>query len=307
MSDTITTPEKVLAGLEAMLDRGDLPPWAKPWRVAGSAAHVGAGGRPYGGVNVLLLEIAAMTGGYARRQWMTYRAIAAEGGQVTKGEHGTPVVLYRSGTRTETDAATGEETTRGWAMMRHYTVFNVEQTTGLTLPPIIDATDARTFSPVEAAEAITNGFAGRPKVLHGGGTACYVPATDTISMPDRAAFKSPAHYYGTLWHEMGHATGHATRLARKGVMDVTRFGSLKYGLEELVAETCAAILMGTSGIPAPPMENAAAYCAHWLHAIRADRAAFVRQAGHGLKAAAHIMGIAPTPYTAPATTVQVAA
>lgn len=297
------TAEKVLANLETLMERGDLPPWAKPWRVVGSAQHTGAGNRPYNGTNVLLLEVAAIVNGYARRQWMTYKAIQKAGGHVMRGEKGTPVILYKTGTREERDPSSGETCSRTWRVMRHYTVFNVEQTEGLDLPPIAAAEELPAFDPIEAAEAITNGYHRRPKVLHGGSAACYIPPRDTVSMPDRETFASPAHYYATLWHEFGHSTGHADRLARKSVMSTARFGSESYGLEELVAETCSAVLMGTAGIEAPVIENAAAYCAHWLHVIRADRAAFIRQAGHGIKAAAYILG-EPTEAPAPVAAIE---
>jgi hypothetical protein len=63
--------------------------------------------------------------------------------------------------------------------------------------------------------------------------AYYRPSDDYISMPAFAAFKSAAHFNGTTFYELGHWTGHKSRLDRdlKG-----RFGERAYAAEELIAE-----------------------------------------------------------------------
>lgn len=289
-----TAAAKILGPLEAMLERGDLPPWAKPWHVSGAAEHVGAGGRPYHGANVLVLEVSSVVNGFTSRQWMTFRAIQKAGGRVNKGEKGTPVVLYRPVTFEHDNPDTGEREQGGYMLLRHYTVFSTDQAEGIDPAALVarpePAEPAAPFVPIEAAESIVSGFHRRPKILHGGARACYVPSVDTVRMPDRDCFTIPAHYYSTLFHELGHSTGHGDRLARKGITDSTFFGSHAYGLEELVAETSAAILCAASGIDAPVIESTAAYCASWLARIREDRQAFLRMAGHGVKAARYILG-----------------
>jgi antirestriction protein ArdC len=284
--------EKILAPLEEMLERGDLPPWAKPWDVT-KTLHLGAGDRPYRGVNQMLTAIIAEIRGYESRRWWTFRAIKAAGGMVKKGEKGTAVVLYKRWTR-EVEQENGDKETVGGMMLRHYTVFCLDQTdlpADVKTPQVDD--DGEPFDPIARAEeiceqAVAGGYA--PRTLHGWDAAYYIPSVDRVHMPDRDTFTSPAKYYSTLWHEWGHGTGHADRLARRGVMEATKFGSIRYGLEEIVAETCAAILTGVAGIEADTIENTATYCQHWLQVIRADRQAFLRMAGHGVKAAQYLMG-----------------
>ena len=78
-------------------------PWTKPWTAgdaAGIAVPLRANGKPYRGVNVLILWMEAMARGYSARFWMTYRQAAAFGGQVRKGEKGTIVVFTSTVTRT---------------------------------------------------------------------------------------------------------------------------------------------------------------------------------------------------------------
>jgi antirestriction protein ArdC len=76
--------------------------------------------------------------------------------------------------------------------------------------------------------------AANPKLQHGAGDrAFYRPSTDCIHLPLKEQFPSAGDYYSTLLHELGHWTGHATRLNR----DLSDpFGSIGYVREELRAE-----------------------------------------------------------------------
>ena len=66
--------------------------------------------------------------------------------------------------------------------------------------------------------------------------AYYSPARDEIHLPARDYFYSAGEFLGTAIHEMGHSTGHPSRLAR----DISGgFGSTSYAKEELVAELSA--------------------------------------------------------------------
>ena len=89
-----------------------------------------------------------------------------------------------------------------------------------------------------------------PAIHHGGGEAYYLPSADAVHMPPREAFNSPAAYYATLFHELTHATGHTSRLNRKGVTDAVMFGSHEYSREELIAEMGSAFVAGHCGIEA---------------------------------------------------------
>ena len=50
-------------------------------------------GKPYTGINVLMLWSAALSRNYTSPYWLTYRQAAERGGQVRKGEHGTLCVF----------------------------------------------------------------------------------------------------------------------------------------------------------------------------------------------------------------------
>lgn len=60
-----------------------------------------------------------------------------------------------------------------------------------------------------------------------------------------AAFFEPINWHRTALHELGHASGHSSRLNR----DLSgSFGSRKYAFEELVAEINAAFCCAALGI-----------------------------------------------------------
>ncbi len=191
-----------------------------------------------------------------------------------KGEKGRLVVLWRWLTNDET----GDE----FPMLRHYTVFNVVQCEGITVPE----TPARPFAPIEAAERIVANLpANHARVGHGLSAACYVPDPDEIRMPMRGAFRTEEEYYCTLFHELTHSTGHESRLARKGIVDRARFASHAYSEEELVGEMGASFLCHASGILPATIENSAAYLRSWVKVLNGDSRLVVRAAGAAQKAA----------------------
>ncbi|MCB2039310.1 MAG: conjugal transfer protein TraC, partial [Rhodoferax sp.] len=97
-----------------------------------------------------------------------------------------------------------------------------------------------------------------------GDRAFYRPATDSIHLPDRGQFPSADNYYATALHELGHWTGHASRLDR----DLAHpFGSEGYAKEELRAEIASMILGDELGIGHDPGQHAA-YVGSWIKALQ---------------------------------------
>jgi antirestriction protein ArdC len=266
-----------------MLDNG-VAPWRKPWK--GGAAGVPsnhATGYAYRGVNVFLLAAA----GYAVPRFLTFKQALALGGCVRKGEHGLPVIFWKQTTYKDKASETGE---RKGFILRYYTVFNVAQCDGVeTDAPSMPVLPS--IPPIEAADAIVEGYAPRgPRIVHDfSARACYRPGEDCVNMPLRDQFNGSAEYYSTLFHELGHSTGHESRLAR---LEPTSFGSHAYSREELVAEFTAAFLCGTAGIEAATLENSAAYLAGWAHKLRQPSNAqwVVTAAAQAQKAADLILG-----------------
>ena len=130
----------------------------------------------------------------------------------------------------------------------------------------------------------------KPPITHDGGDrAFYQPSTDEIHLPPRSAFDGPDEFYSTAFHELGHCTGHESRLDRHGMeTGVAPFGSPTYSREELAAEFASAFLCHESGIT-NTIENSAAYIKGWAKAIRSDKRLVVVAASQGEKAANYIL------------------
>src|SRR5207249_3033909 len=113
----------------AQLEKGVVA-WHKPWKGGDLGAPRNLmSGHAYRGVNVFLLSCAP----YSSPHWLTYRQAIQRGGSVTKGEHGYPVVFWKWLERADTDEQ-GREASKRVPLLRYYTVFNVEQCTGIEAP-----------------------------------------------------------------------------------------------------------------------------------------------------------------------------
>ena len=120
----------------------------------------------------------------------------------------------------------------------------------------------------------------------GGDAAFYSPVHDFVQVPPQAAYHEPINWYRTALHELGHWTGHTSRLDRdqKGT-----FGSQPYAREELVAELAAAFTCASLGI-APTVRHSD-YVASWLTVLREDDKAIFRAASAASKAADYLLNL----------------
>ena len=166
-------------------------------------------------------------------------------------------------------------------------MFNLAQTEGIGAPEV---SAVRSIDPIAPCEAVVAGYAGSPRIEHGGGRAFYAPTLDLVQMPARETFTSAPEYYSTLFHELAHSTGAAHRLARKGVTDPIRYADHGYAFEELIAECGSAFLAADAGISTATIGNASAYIASWARKLRSEPRWIVEAAGQASKAADLILG-----------------
>ena len=125
---------------------------------------------------------------------------------------------------------------------------------------------------------------GAPSFAYDAGSASYQQVTDEIHLPPVSAFRTSEGLYSTAFHELGHSTGHKSRLARPELMTFTHHGDKLYAKEELVAEMTAAILSARTGIENGEFEQSAAYIASWLGALRNDKKLVISAAAAAQKA-----------------------
>lgn len=251
--------------LIGMLESGTAP-WQKPWD-AGIAAmnrpH-NFNGRPYHGVNALMLWCTAIDKGYEDPRWLTFKQVNKLGGHVNKGEK-AQIVEYWQWEKEVENPETGEKEKVPLEHPKVYraAVFNADQCTGL--PKL--RRQAQKWSPIERAENIiaANGV---PVTHNTDGSAFYSPGGDFICLPPRESFATVDAYYSTLLHEVGHSTGHPTRLNREFG---GQFGSEGYAREELRAELASTFLCGELGIATTgSYEQHAAYVKSWVSALKND-------------------------------------
>lgn len=285
----------VTARIIASLKQGI--PWEKPWKTptfpGGSFPRNFFTGKSYRGVNVFLLWGTRFTSPF----WLTFKQASELGGTVRKGEKGSQIVFYKQLWSRE-DKAEDTPTTkdvcrdndRAPFILTYYTVFNVEQCEGLTIPTI-EPTPTLPVDVDDTCEAIVSGWAGRPTIrteVASEGRAYYRPGTDSVHIPARFRFINTAHYYATLFHELVHSTGHENRLARS---IRNRFGDELYSKEELVAETGAAFLCAIAGISTRHTEqNTTSYIQNWISKLEQDDRLIVQAAASAQRAVDLITG-----------------
>ena len=270
---------EVTGKIVAALENGAAP-WVKPWNADSSTPVNATTERRYNGVNVLLLYIAALDRGFSRMRWCTYNQAKGQSAQVRRGEKGTMITLWKPIQR-KTETKDGEEKKRGGLLLRHFTVFNVDQIDGLpeemvTGPPRRILPEA---TRIAKAESFFEDIGA--EVIHGGAKACYIPSADAIRMPVYADFEDAHNYYATMGHEHVHWTAPKKRLDRSEGLS-NRFGSEAYAMEELVAELGAAFLCAELGIDGQLQHPE--YIASWLKALKGDKRAIFTAASKAKQA-----------------------
>ena len=276
---------KIIAELEA-----DRIPWVQPWGTPAIKAPLAmprnaATRREYSGINVLILWGAVIEHGFSGQSWLTFRQALGLGGHIRKGERGTTVVYADRFTPHDERrrAAEANEEPGTIPFLKRFAVFNTDQCDGLpeevaasVIPPLPGQIEPR-------AEALIAATGADFRI--GGARAYYNTTGDFAQVPPPAAYFEPINWHRTAFHELGHWTGHASRLNRD---HSGSFGSKSYAREELVAEMAGAFVCASLGIV--PTVRHADYIGSWLEVLREDNRAVVRAASAASKAADFLLG-----------------
>jgi antirestriction protein ArdC len=265
------------------LEEGIIP-WKQPWTEAGLPRNL-VSQKAYTGINVLLL--ASM--GFARNYFLTFKQINDLGASVKKGEKSIPVIFWKWSEKE--DPQTKEK--KKVSMIRYYTVFNVDQCIGIPEEKIPIVINNACEIQIGELEAIIEDMPNKPRIRHLSSEAYYHPKEDYISMPLLNHFKDAESYWGTLFHELIHSTGHQSRLNRKEIVDWTGFGSESYSQEELVAEIGACYLKSHTGIDIDHFENNVAYIQNWLTKLRNDKRFIIFASAKAQRAVDYILNAVP--------------
>jgi antirestriction protein ArdC len=219
---------------------------------------------------------------------------AIAGGCVRKGEKGETICFAdRFTPDAEKQRVALEvvgEGARSIPFLKRFTVFNAAQCDGLSSS--ILASIAADAAPLPERQLVADAesliAASGADFRIGGGQAFYNVSEDYVQVPPQPAFAAQVNYYRTALHELGHWTGHPSRLARTFG---SRFGNSGYAREELCAELASAFLCAALGIV--PTVRHADYLGSWLTVLREDNRAIFKAASQASKAADYLLAFAP--------------
>ena len=242
--------------------------WTKPWQGAGRMPHNPQSGTIYSGGNYMVLMF--LSPDPADPRWSTYKGWAKLGGNVKKGETGTPIIYWGRSfvcetcgkwSKNECKAHPGSSQSR--MMARSYSVFHASQVENAPkweqpeVSPLINVEDYRKWF-----KSIGADWRETPS-----DRAFYSPSGDYINTPEDVQFEGGVEWFGVVAHEFTHWTGAESRLNRKADNNGERTG---YAFEELVAELGAVFLSNHLGCAISPRKDHGSYIASWLKALNGD-------------------------------------
>jgi len=255
----------------------------------------------YNGINQLLLNYLKQKYKYVFNSWMTFKQLSELGGRIKKGSKAS-LVVYKSALYL--DKQTGKNITklvehliknnqsiehlnytkRGY--MRSYSVFNINQIDNLpdNYYKFNELENLSEFERDETAEHIIKNT-GANIECSPQNTAYYSPKEDKIYLPERRQFKSKEDFMNVAAHELGHFSGHPTRLNRPLN---NKHASKEFAFEELIAEINAAFLCAYLGYENKITDNVD-YIDSWLSVMKNDKQFIVQASSQAQKACDYIL------------------
>lgn len=251
----------------------------------------------YSKANMIHLMAASLENGWTDPRWVTFPQMKAENQKyidagldpiyiLKKGSKGSLIEFHqecykdpetgktiptnRSSDNTNSNDVSEESRNTFW-VHQYYKVFNAEQFE--KFPPL--ERDMEDIVRVEQRNKfIENIMENSEAPIHFDQVDknYYIPSKDEIHLVARENWKAPELLYSTALHEIGHSTGHPSRLHRN--LNGGK-GSDDYAREELVAEFTSALLHGTYNLERAEQENNAAYIKGWSKQLLSDPNAFV--------------------------------
>jgi antirestriction protein ArdC len=260
--------DQIIAELES-----GTAPWIKPWSTTpGFNVPMNAVSKhKYQGINQLLLFL-TIGRGWRYPHFLTFKQCTELGGKVIKGEKHTKTFFFKPLEVQDKDAPE-DDATKIIPLIRANAVFNIDQCEGL--PDRIASPESkvtnRQINPDEPDDLAEQYLAATGATIkRGTDAAAYSPSHDHIMLPAFDKFLNAHTYYATAFHELGHWTGHETRLNRDKGMK-SRFKSSAYAAEELIAELASAFQCAEFSFDGETRH--AGYIGTWLKLLKDDKRA----------------------------------
>ena len=280
--------EKIIAELEK-----GTSPLQQPW-INSPRPYNASTGKPYRGANRLML----MVQDYKDPRYMTFYQAKEAGYSIKKGSRGISLQKYiwekeevktdeqGNPIKDENGDIVKEKVRLNSPIVNHFTVFNAEQINGI--PPLELGPTKRNWDLHEVAEEILK--ASGAVIKHEqGDRAYYSPSRDEIVLPHQHQFPSAQNYYDVALHELGHWTGHESRLNR---LTTTMFGTQEYAKEELRAEIASMMLGQDLGI-SHDTSNHISYVASWIQVIKDSPYELVKACNDAERISDYVLDFAP--------------
>lgn len=271
-------------------------PWLKPWEPGignGQVPYNPITGKRYRGINALYL----MLNQSDDNRWLTYKQAQSMDAQVHKGEKGTTIQYWKfHEEKTKHDDAGNPVLDAHGKPLKvlvnlerpkvfYATVFHASQIDNM--PELI--AKEPDWSLIERAEKLLH-HSGATIIHSEADRAFYRLSTDSIHLPPKDQFKSAANYYATALHELGHWSGHPSRLDR----DLGHpLGSDAYAKEELRAEIASMLLGSELGIGHDPSQHTA-YIKSWIRVLEDEPLEIFRASADAEKIVNHLYALEQT-------------
>lgn len=213
-----------------------------------------------GGANIAHLIQRAVTHGFTDNRWAPGPAVVAAGGTIRPGERPTRLIIR---------PPRAQRTTHAGSFARRVTLYNVQQTRGLSLPPL-----PRPPPPWFGERAI-------PALVDGAGTrlahdpttqtAYYNLQRDLIVAPPPERYPTSNAYQRAVLHQLGFASGHPSRLNRSTLIEASRSDATRaVRARETLRADLHGFLMGERlGIGSQP-QHARNDTREWISLIQRD-------------------------------------
>ncbi len=253
--------DQVLDEIIKQLESGVIP-WKQPWFSIGKCNLFS--GHVYRGTNRMLLAQ------YPDQFYLTFKQAGMLGGHVKKGEKSKLVMFWKFSSHVEKDDTGNDVIVKNVPLCKVYRVFGLSQIEGID--PIKLENKIKKSNMILKENEINmeiEDFINSTKAKidrTDKSSAFYAPGLDTINMPGLKQFDNSNAYYGVLFHELTHWTGHDSRCKR----DLkNNFGANNYGKEELVAELGSSLICNEFNINR--VKENVSYIDNWLSAIRENK------------------------------------
>ncbi len=257
--------------ITAKLEQG-IVPWQRIWDEAGPPRNL-LTKAPYTGINAILLGMEE----YEKNWFLSFEEVNGIGGKVKKGTKGHSVIRWVKNDQ--------PKDSKDAFFMKTYTVFNIAQCENIPERYLEAVNDM----PVKkSCDAIVSGMPKPPGTQRGASHALYDVVEDMITLPKGG--KKDMLFYSNYFRQLVHSTGHDSRLARKGVAEMSELSDRPLNSsEDLVADIGLCFLLSAVGVHTV-FKNSAGYMDGWLAKLKEDKKLVIIAASRAQKAVDYILG-----------------